>query len=200
MAQRRIGGDARAQQRRDGGQIALVMVDLQDEAFLDHDMVGIAAEGVATQHGVGAVIGADETGLLAILLLAVMAGGAVAAAVDHAADADQITDLVFGHGIADRSHAPDNLMAGNARIQRALPLAARGVEVGVADAAIEDVDRNIVGLRVAALERIGRERGLGRLGGIALGGSGHGSSSGKSITRPNDRGAHMGSEEPHARQ
>ncbi len=36
----------------------------------------------------------------------------MAAAVDHAADADQIADLVLGHVAADGGHAADDLMPG----------------------------------------------------------------------------------------
>ena len=85
VAQRRISGDARAQQRRDGGKIALVMRHLEHEFLPDDDMVRIAAEGVAARDGIRAVIGADEAGGFAILLLALLARRAMAAAVDHAA-------------------------------------------------------------------------------------------------------------------
>ncbi|GAA3258606.1 hypothetical protein GCM10020258_19890 [Sphingomonas yabuuchiae] len=76
----------------------------------------------------------------------------MAAAVDHAADTDQIADLVPGHVAADGGHAADDLMSRHARILGARPFAARGVQVGMADAAIKDVDRDIVALRVATLE------------------------------------------------
>ena len=59
------------------------MADLQHEALINDDMVGIAAEGMAAQHLVRRVIRADESGRLAILLLARSAGRAMLAAVDH---------------------------------------------------------------------------------------------------------------------
>ena len=179
VLERRVGGDPGAQQRRDRGKILFVMADLQHEALIDHDMVGIAAKGVAAEYGIGAVIGADETGALAILLLAIVARGAVAAAVDHAADTRDVADLELGDVAADRGDAADDLVTRHAGKQRALPLRTGGVEVGVADAAEQDVDRDVLGAGVAALKREGGKRRGRRLGRIGLGWGGHGSSSWK---------------------
>ena len=173
VPERRIGGDAGAQQRRDCGQVLLVVADARDEDVLDDDMVRIAAERVATQHLVLAIIGADKAGGLAELLLAGMAGRAMAATVDHTAHADEIADREASDVAADRGHPADDLMAGDGGIERAAPFAAHGVEVRMADAAIEDVDRDVVGQQVAAREAEGRERRGRRLGGIGLGWAGH---------------------------
>ncbi|PAV70940.1 hypothetical protein WR25_02188 [Diploscapter pachys] len=173
VMQRRIGGDAGAEQRRHGGKVLFVMADVENEILGHDDMVGIAAEGVAAHHLVRAVIGADEARRLAILLLAVVARGAMAAAVDHAADAGDVADLELRHVAADRGDATDDLVAGDAGVERPVPLAARGMEIGMADAAIEDVDRDVLGTGIAAFEVEGRERRVGSLGGIALGGGGH---------------------------
>ncbi len=159
---------------RDRGEVGFGMRDLQDEALVDDDLVRIAAESVAAEHGIGAVIRADETGGLAILLLAVLARCAVPAAVDHAADADDIADLELGDVAADRGDVADDLVAGDAGVERAFPLALGGVEVGMADAAEGDVDRDVGLAGFAALEAEGGERGFGGLRGVAVGGRGHG--------------------------
>ena len=92
VPQRRVGGDAGAQQRRDGGQVRFGMADLQHEALVDDDVLRVAAQRVAGRVRRRAVVGADEA-VLAVLLQALVAGRAVPAAVDHAADADQVADL-----------------------------------------------------------------------------------------------------------
>ncbi len=46
LAQRRVGGDARAEQRRHGRQLGLGVSDAQDELVLHHDVVRVAPEGV----------------------------------------------------------------------------------------------------------------------------------------------------------
>jgi hypothetical protein len=159
--------------QRDCGEIGLGMRNLEHEALVDDDMVRIAAEGVTAEHGIGAVIRADEPGRLAILLLAIGAGRALAAAVDHAADAGDVADLELGDVVTDRGDSAHDLMARDARIQGAFPLALGGMEVRMADAAERDVDRDVGLARRAAFEAERCERSLGRLGGVALGGGGH---------------------------
>ena len=69
------------------------MRTLQDEVFVDDDMVGIAAEGVRLS-ALGAVVGTREAVRpLTILLQPFLAGRAGPAAVHHAADADEFPRL-----------------------------------------------------------------------------------------------------------
>jgi hypothetical protein len=143
VAQRRPGGDARAQQRGHGGQLLFRVADLQHEAVVDDDLLRIAAQGVAGGVFGRAVIGADET-VLAELLQAIVARVAVLAAADQAADADHVAFLEAADRTADGRDAAHDLVAGDAGIQGAGPFRAHGVQVGVADAAIGDLDLDVV--------------------------------------------------------
>src|SRR4051812_2999949 len=98
---------------------------------------------MAAQMRVFAIVGADIA-LVAILLEAGLAALALTAAVDHAADADALTHLELAHTRAHGGHLPDDLVTGNARVLRARPLTAHRVQIGVAHAAIEDVDLDVV--------------------------------------------------------
>ena len=78
MAQRRVGGDAGAQQRSRGVELEAVG-DPQDEVLVDDDVVGVAAVGdgpVAVDGPVGLGVAAD-----AVLLVALDAVLARAAAI-----------------------------------------------------------------------------------------------------------------------
>ncbi len=99
-----------------------------------------------------------------------LAGFASAARVDHAANPDQIAYFVLGDIRTDRGDFADDLVAGHKRVNGNAPFVARLVDVGVANAAVENLDRHVVGTRAAAFEfHRGEGRG-GRLGGIADGG------------------------------
>ena len=104
------------------------MADLEHEFLAHHDVIAIAAERVAAGLAVGAVIGGGE-GILAELLEPLLARLAMLATVDHAAHADDLAFLEPGDLAANRGHAPDDLVTRDAGIERALPLAARGVQV-----------------------------------------------------------------------
>ena len=73
---------------------------------------------------------------------------AVLAAVDDAADADQVADLEARHMRADRRHAADDLVARHARVQGARPFGAHLMEVRVAHAAEGDLDLHVVRARL----------------------------------------------------
>ena len=165
MAQRRIGRDAGAEQRRRGGQIEIGR-HLEREVLVDDDGLGIAAIGHLAGELVGAVIGARRPGD-AILLQALDAVLARAAGVDEAADAGEIAFLELRDLATDAADAADDLMSGNVRIDGVVPFVAGGMQVGMADAAIEDLDLDILRARIAALEGGERERRGGRLRGIA---------------------------------
>ena len=64
------------------GQVLLGMPDAQDEGFLDHDRLRIAAVGVLAAKE-RPVVGAGKA-VVAILLLTVVTGRAMAAAIDQA--------------------------------------------------------------------------------------------------------------------
>src|SRR5690606_17287564 len=100
----------------------------QDEFLVHHDPLRITAQRVARRIGGRPVVGADHAAL-AVLLQSFVAGRAVLAAADHAADADHIAGLEAGHLAADGADAADDLVPRHAGIQRAAPLRARGVQV-----------------------------------------------------------------------
>jgi hypothetical protein len=66
------------------------------------------------------------------LLKAVAAVGAVVVGRDHATDADQVADLEFLDAAPDLRHPPDDLVAGDARVNgrhHSVPLVAGRVQV-----------------------------------------------------------------------
>ena len=74
------------------------------------------------------------------------------AAVDETANAHEVSDLVFRYASADGGYSSDNFMARDEGILRAAPFVARGMNIRVADAAIEDVDDDIFGAGFAPFE------------------------------------------------
>ena len=165
MAQRRIGGDARAQQRRHGRELALGMAHAQHIAFVHHDLLRVAAQRVARRVGRGAVVGADH--VVAVVLQPVVAVGAGLARIDDAADADQIAHLEAEHARPDGRDAPHDFVPRHARVQGAGPFRAHLMDVGMAHAAKGDVDLHVVRPGGAArdVERLQwRLPGMGTIG------------------------------------
>ena len=119
---------------------------------VDDDLLGIAAIGRLVQHLVEPGVGADALG--AELLEVFLAVDAFAAGIHEAAHADHIADLVGFHIGADLAHTADNFVARHSRIGGVVPFIADEVQVRVADAAIEDVDADIVRTDVAAFDII----------------------------------------------
>lgn len=142
VTQRGIGGDAGTEQGRHTGEILLGMVNAQDERPLDDKGLRVAAVGVLAPVK-RPVVGAGKA-IVAILLLALVARRAMAAAIDHAADPDEIAQLEFRYLRADGHNATDDLVARNRWVERVLPFVARGVQVGMAHAAVGDVDLHVI--------------------------------------------------------
>ena len=155
MLQRRIGGDAGAEQRRRALE-RNALRDREDVILVDGDAGRIAAIGRRLLVLLVAVIG-ERHADLAILLLARAAGLAAAAGIDEAADADDMAGLPFLHMIADLDDAADDLVAGDHGKDRVVPLVLHLVNVRVADAAIENVDQHVVRTGLAPLDRPGHE-------------------------------------------
>ncbi len=151
VTQRRPGGDAGAEQRRDRGELFGRMGDAQHELVADDDALGIAAQRMAGRIRRRPVIGAGEA-VLAKLLQPLGAGRTMLAAVDQAADADGVADLEAADRVADRAHRADDLMARHARVERPVPFRANLVQVGMAHAAIGDLDLHIVRTGRAAFD------------------------------------------------
>jgi hypothetical protein len=76
---------------------------------MHHDLLRVAAQRVAVGVRRRAVVGADHA--VAVILQSLVALGTVLAAIDDAADADQIAWLESAHALANSGHAADDLMA-----------------------------------------------------------------------------------------
>lgn len=139
------------------------------EVLADHDAAGVPAHGVAAVDPVRGGVGHGRA-FEAILLQVLGAGFTGTARVDHAADAHQVTDLVRGDLVAHRRDPADDLVARHQRVHGNAPFVARLVDVGVAHAAVQDVDGDVIRARAAALERHGGQGAGGGLSGITDGG------------------------------
>src|SRR5690606_9624267 len=124
VAERRVERDSGAEQRRRRIERQCIG-NAEHEALVDGDRGRVAAEGVATQMPVVAVVGAGIA-VEAVLLLARLAVLALMARIHHAADADALARLELRDIGAYRRHATDDLVARHARVSRPFPLAARG--------------------------------------------------------------------------
>jgi hypothetical protein len=91
VAQRRVGRDARAQERGHGSQLLLGMADPEHELVIDDDALRIAAQRVAGLVLDRRIVG-QRLAVFAELLQPLLARGAMLTAIDQAADA---------HGIAE---------------------------------------------------------------------------------------------------
>ncbi|MNF85278.1 hypothetical protein D3C84_676660 [compost metagenome] len=168
VLERRVGGDAGAQDRRGTGRIEF-LGDAHHEVLADHDAVGVTAHGVAAIHAVRGGVSHGRA-LEAVLLEVGLAGFAATARVDHAADTDQIADLMPGDIRTHGGHFANDLVARHQRINGNAPFVACLMDVRVADAAVENLDGHVVGPWAAPFEFHWGEGGGGRLGGISDGG------------------------------
>jgi len=89
-----------------------------------------------------------------------MAWGALAAGVYNDADGRELSELELFGRASHPNDPPYDLVAGNEGIDRVAPLVARHVQVGVADAAVEDVNGDFRRAGLAAGKVEGRERGV----------------------------------------
>ena len=163
VAQRRVGGDAGAEQRR-GCRRGRAGREGVDEVLGRDDVVGVAAVGALAVRSVG-VVGVDGAAVGAVDFEVGLAVGAVHAALDDDADGGEVAGLEARDGGADGGDAADDLVAGDHGEEVVAPLAADLVDVGVADAAVVDGEDDVVGVGLAAVEVQGGEGG-------GLGGSG----------------------------
>ncbi|EHM53212.1 hypothetical protein HMPREF9080_01895 [Cardiobacterium valvarum F0432] len=172
VTQRRPGSDAGAENGRHGFDIEIFR-HFQHEGVADGDGFGVAAVGGLAVVFVDAVVGTDEA-VFAVLFEVVSAGLAVAAGIDEAANADKVARFVFADARTDAAHTANDFMTRHHGVYRATPVVARGVQVAVADAGVEDVDNDVVSARRAVCKGEGGERAGGRLGGVGFDDFGHG--------------------------
>src|SRR6478735_7546094 len=91
------------------------------------------------------------------------------ATVDHAADRDRVSDPVARDLVADSGDGADDLVARDVGVGGPAPIIARGVEVGMADAGVGNLDGDVVGPQVAPLEGHWLQRLIRRVGAPTLG-------------------------------
>ena len=165
----RVGGDSGAEERRRPGEIE-VGRDAQDKTIVDDHAIGVATIGDAPEV---LVRGAEGEGhVRAELLKAGLALGAGAVRVDHAADRGEVAGLELGDCGADPGDTADDLMAGDAGVDgghEAAPLVTDMVEIGVADAAEQDFDLNVVCGWIAPRDRGGGKRRCRTRRGVSFG-------------------------------
>ncbi len=172
VAQRRVGGDARAQQRRCGFGVHPVG-NAHRELVRNDDIFRIAAIGGHAVMPIHEPVG-RRCIFHAIGLFARMAWLALLAGVHIAADPDHVAGLELADLAADRCYPADDLMARNGGIDGVSGMIAGMVKIGMAHAAIEDVDRHVVGTQVPAGEGEGLQIGVCALRCIGFGHVGHG--------------------------
>jgi hypothetical protein len=78
---------------------------------------------------------------------------ALTARIDQATDAGQVTGLKLLYGGADSGDATDNLMARHHGVHAIAPIIVDLVNIGMTNAAEQDVYANILRARIPALER-----------------------------------------------
>ena len=141
MAQRRVGRDSGAQQGRRSVKLETVR-NADDEVLVDDDVLGVAAvcdRSVTVDRAVGLRVAGE-----AVLLVARQAVLALAAGVDHAADADAVTGREVGHVGADLGDDAGYFVPGYRGVGDLSPLAACEVDVRVTDTAELDVDPDVL--------------------------------------------------------
>jgi hypothetical protein len=95
------------------------------------------------------------------------------ATVGEPAEADLLPDLeALGLG-AERNDGAAGLVSADERIARHAPLVVEHRNVGMADAAVVDLDLDVLGMQGAGIELVGLERSFGAGGGVGVEG-GHG--------------------------
>src|SRR5207245_799872 len=140
-----------------------------NEVFIDDDAFGVAAVSKTSKVFVRRVEG--ENHVRAELLEASLALCAGAVRVDHATDRGEIAGFVLGNCRADLGHTADDLVAGNNRVIRGhelAPLVADRMEIGVADAAKEDLNLHVAISWIATLDLSGGQRRCRARSGISL--------------------------------
>ena len=138
VLQRRVGGDTGAQEGRAGRKIQFGR-DAEREVLAHGEAPRVAA-GRRVTVSVGAVGPQGARRRRAPLLVAGFAHLADTAGADHAAHPHAVPHLEGGHAGADLGDGADELVAGHERVGHGTPLASGGVDVGVADARVGDIE------------------------------------------------------------
>ncbi len=153
VAHRGISCNSGAKQRGGPG-VVEVRRNPQDKSLVNDNVVGVAAVRDASQMLVGKVVGKDR--ILAELLETRLAFRAGAVRVHQAADCGEVARLELGDCGADLGDAADDFVAGHAGVDRGqetAPLIADLVEIGMADAAEQNLYLYVVFGWVAPRDR-----------------------------------------------
>jgi hypothetical protein len=126
--------------------------DLENETFIRYDRFGIPAVGDATRIFGRTVVSGGET-LEAILLIAVLARGAVPARIHHAAYGPQVSFCELGYLRSDFRNFTNDFMSRDHWVFRHTPIVIHKMQIGVAYSAIIDFDSNILGSDASSLYR-----------------------------------------------
>jgi len=142
VLQGRVGSDTSAQ-KRSGFRCRDFRGDLVSVLAVDTNAVSISTIGFATVR-VGGIVG--ESRLFAKLVKSGLAVMALATGIDHGTDTDNLSDMTgtVRAGSNDRSN---NLMASDAGTGELTPSTGHGVDIGSANAAVRDLDLDIVGAK-----------------------------------------------------
>ena len=137
----------RTQKRGDPFQVGVCRY-LDGEVLAYHNIVRVAAHRhLAVVVDVFGIVGKGRA-LFAELLLVHLAGGAMSAGIDHAADACQIADLEFRDVLADFRHTSGDFVSRNHGVSGVQSLfllfVPSGMQVAVADAGIQDFNLDVV--------------------------------------------------------
>lgn len=87
-----------------------------------------------------------------VLLQPRFAGAATAARIHHATDTYPVAFAILSHPVTDRSNPTDDLVPRHHRVLRETPVILGKMDVGVAHAAVVDLDGNIVRAQIATVE------------------------------------------------
>ena len=120
-------------------------------------MAGVAALGdgaVPVDAAVGLRVASQ-----AVLLLPGPAVVALAAGVDDRANSDAVADCVLGYVRSDLDHGAGDFVTEDLGVGDGTPVAADGVDVGVADSGVGDLDQDISRSDIAPGDG-GRDQGL----------------------------------------
>src|SRR2546422_5058443 len=172
LAQGRVRGDARAHERC-GARGVQPLRDSQHVSLVDDHVRRVPS----VRPGVLALLEAakrERDTLLAEHLVAGAAFRARSARIDDAAHADEVALAEAGSAGALGYDSADDLVAWYDRKVRVLPVVVHLVHVAVADAAIEDLDLDVVRSRFAPFDRHGSNRRLRCAGAVGRSLPGHG--------------------------
>src|SRR6266576_353631 len=145
VLQRRIESDSRAEQRRARIEWQILRHP-QHVVLIHHDSVGISAVSRGTFF-IACVVGPYGSDG-AVLLESQPAFRARAAGIDETSHTNLIADFVLGNVLSNRCNDPGDFMSRHHRENRFLlifaPFVASLMDIGVADAAILDLDYNVM--------------------------------------------------------